>query len=158
MSKSLVEITGFPELEKQLKRLSNDKIKKREMLKVLGQVANPTVKAARSQAPVSSKPHIISGKRTRKVIQPGNLKKSIGKITGKRGLGKENAVLYVGPKSKGKKYDGWYGMFVEKGTRLFKANPFMKRAYNQTKGGVTADAEKRVARYIKKQIERLSKL
>lgn len=156
MSKSLVEIQGFAELQAKLKQLP-DKVTRREMLKVLGQVANPTVKAATNEAPKSKKQHIISGKRARKVIDPGNLKKSIGKITGKRGLGKENAVLYVGPRSKGKKNDGWYGMFVNKGTKKQKANPFMQRAYEQTKGGVTADAEAKVAAYIQKQINRLSK-
>ena len=62
MSKSLVEIEGFAQLQAKLKTLP-DKVKKREMLKVLGQVANPTVKAARANAPVSKKAHIISGKR-----------------------------------------------------------------------------------------------
>lgn len=157
MSKNLVEIKGFSELQRKLKTLGNDKIKRREMLKVLGQVANPTVKAARGQAPISKRSHVQSGKRSRKVIQPGNLKKSIGKITGRRGLGKRNAVLYVGPKSKGRKNDGWYAKFVQHGTVKQTANPFMKRAYQQTKGGVTADAEVKVARYMQKQIDRLSK-
>jgi len=71
-------------------------------------------------------------------------------------LGKENAVLYVGPRSKGKKNDGWYGMFVAKGTVNQTENPFNQRAYNRTKGLVTADAEVKVARYIQKQINKLS--
>ena len=156
MSKSLVDIQGFDVLNQKLKALGNDKIKRREMLKVLGQVANPTVKAARAQAPKSKKPHVISGSRSRKVITPGNLKKSIGKITGKRGLGKTNAVLYVGPRSKGRKNDGWYGAFVHGGTKHQKANAFMDRAYAQTKGGVTVDAEKKVTAYVQKQINKLS--
>jgi len=156
VSKSLVEISGFDELQKQLKRLS-DKVKRKELLKILGQVANSTVRAARQQAPRSKKDHIISGKRARKLIRSGNLRKSIGKIRGKRGLGKENAVLYVGPRSKGRKNDGWYGQFVEGGTVKQKSNPFMQRAYSQTKGKVTADAEKKVAKYLQKQIDRLSK-
>lgn len=151
----MVEIEGFATLQSKLKQLP-DKVKKREMLKILGQIANATVSAAKATAPQSKKAHIISGKRTRKVVQPGNLKKSIGKITGKRGLGKQNAVLYVGPRSKGKKNDGWYGMFVEKGTIKQQSNAFMSRAYAQTKGGVTADAEVKVTKYIQKQIERLS--
>ena len=156
MSKSLVEIKGFTELQRQIQKLP-DKVKKREMLKVLGQVANSTLKAARLNVPVSKKEHLISGKRTRKVIQPGNLYKSLGKIKGKKGLGKENAVLYVGPRSKGKKNDGFYGAWVHEGTVKQKANPFMDRAYNQTKGRVTADAETRVTRYVQRQIDRLSK-
>ena len=54
MSKDLVEITGFPELQAKLKQLP-DKVKKAEMLKILGQVANATVSAAKSQAPQSKR-------------------------------------------------------------------------------------------------------
>jgi len=156
MSKSLVEIKGFDELQRKLRQLP-DKVKRKELLKIMGQVANPTVKAARATAPRSKRTHIISGKRTRKVIEPGNLRKSIGKIRGRRGLAKVNAVIYVGPRSKGRKNDGWYGMFVDDGTKKQKAQHFMERAYNQTKGQVTADAEVKVARYVQKQIDRLSK-
>lgn len=159
MAKSLIEIEGFDRLQAQIQKL-DDKVKRREVLKILGQVANPTVKAARTQAPKSKKPHVQSGKRTYKVIQPGNLKKSIGKITGKRGKAKVNAILYVGPRSKGRKNDGWYGAFVHGGTKFSKEktpNPFMNRAYNQTKGKVTADAEQKVKQYLDKQIARLSK-
>lgn len=155
MAKQLYEIDGFPELLSKIKKL-DDRVKRREVLKILGQVANPTVKAARNFAPVSKKPHWQAGKRTKKLIQPQNLKKSIGKIRGKRGYAKVNAVLYVGPRSKGRKYDGWYGAFVHGGTVKQSANPFMDKAYNQTKGLVTADAEKRVKKYIDKQIKRLS--
>jgi len=156
MAKSLIEIEGFDRLQTQIQKL-DDKVKRREVLKILGQVANPTVKAARTQAPKSKKPHVQAGKRTYKVIQPGNLKKSIGKITGKRGNAKVNAVLYVGPRSKGRKNDGWYGAFVHGGTVKQSPNPFMDRAYNQTKGKVTADAEDKVKKYLDKQIARLSK-
>jgi len=153
MPKDVVEITGFRELQAKIKVLP-DKVKRKELLKIMGQVANPTVKAARSNAPISKKPHLQSGKRSYRVIQPGNLKKSIGKITSRRN--KVNAVLYVGPRSKGRKNDGWYGMMVHGGTKHQKANAFMDRAYNQTKGKVTADAEVKVAKYIQKQITRLS--
>lgn len=176
----MVEITGFAELQSKLLQLP-DKVKKAEMLKLLGQIATSTVSAAKSFAPVSTKKHTISGPtRTKKVIQPGNLKRSIGKIVGKRGLGKENAVLYVGPKSKGIKNDGWYGHIVEYGHNIYKTGfkrntkgnkefnktgakgfvegkNFMSRAYEQTKGGVTQESEAKVTRYIQKQIDRLSK-
>ena len=152
----MVEIAGFGELTSKI-RLLKDRVKKREMLKILRQVAHPTLRAARAAAPVSGKTHIISGRRTRKVIEPENLRKSIGNIVGRKGLGKQNAVLYIGPRSKGKKHDGWYGMFVQGGTKKQKANPFMSRAYAQTKGQVTADAEVKVAKAIQKQIDKLSK-
>ena len=155
MSKALIEITGFEELQAKLKQLP-DRVKKREMLKILGQVANPTVQAMRLEAPQSDKPHLQSGRRTRKLIQPGNLKRSIGKIIGRKGKAKENPTLYVGPKTKGNKNDGWYGNFVHYGTkRGQKPNPFSDRAYQITEGRVSDDAEKQVAKYIQKQIDRL---
>ncbi len=153
--KSIIQVEGFDRLQQKIKQLP-DKVKKREVYKILGQAANATVKAARSQAPQSSKQHVQAGKRTYKIIQPGNLKKSIGKIKGKRGSAKVNAVLYVGPRSKGRKNDGFYGAFVHGGTKLQQPNKFMDRAYNQTKGLVTQESERRIVKYIDKQITKLS--
>lgn len=153
MSKDIVEIEGFQELQRKIAKLGKDSLKRREMLKLLRQSSKATVKAARAEAPISKKQHIISGKRTRKVINPGQLKKSIGNITGKA---KNKAVVYVGPRTKGKKWDGFYGAFVHGGTTTQKANPFMDRAYKQTQGKVTQETQKSVSRYVQKQIDRLS--
>lgn len=159
MSKSIVDITGFKELNAKIKTLP-DKVKKREMLKVLRIAAKPTVAAARQEAPVGDKVHKRYSRRDGSVLgvyDPGNLRKSIGNITGKKGLGRANAVLYVGPRSKGKKYDGYYGHMVHSGTKTQSANPFMDRAYNRTKAQVTADTEKKVAKLIQRQIDKLSR-
>lgn len=158
MSKTLFEIEGFDTLNRKIKLLP-DKVKRREMLKILRQVAKPTVAAARSHAPTGNKPHKRYSRRDGSVLaeyNPGNLKKSIGNITGRRGKARTNAVLYVGPRSKGRKYDGYYGGMVHGGTKFQKANPFMDRAYSQTKGLVTKDAEQKVAAAIQKQINKLS--
>lgn len=186
MNRPFIEIEGFPELMEKIKQLGDDKSKRQEVLKVLRQVANATVNVARANAPISRKPHLVSGSRTRKVIQPGALKKSIGTITGKS----ENPTILVGPRAKGN-FDGWYGNFVENGHNVYRnennrkvflksgrrksvlaritkkrignitgrtrADLFMSRSYDQTKGQVTADAEKKFAAYIQKQIDRLSK-
>lgn len=178
MSKPFIEVEGFPELIGKIKLLADDKSKKQEVLKVLRQVASATVSVAKANAPVSRKPHLVSGKRTKKVIQPGALKKSIGTITGKS----NNPTILVGPRAKGS-FDGWYGNFVEVGHNVYaktfkrkktgtskaklsnnagakkrtKADLFMARSYEQTKGQVTAEAEKKFAAYIQKQIDRLSK-
>ncbi|MBF05024.1 MAG: hypothetical protein CMP76_17240 [Flavobacterium sp.] len=177
MSKPLVKIEGFEELVSKVKRIANDKQKKQAIIPVLRAVASGTVKVAKNEAPVSKKAHIVSGKRTKKKINPGNLKKAIGIILGKRGKSKENPTVYVGPRAKGS-FDGFYGGWVEKGHNVYakgfkrkrtkgvntgaaksktKAIPFMQRAYNQTKGQVTSEAEKKVARVIQKQIDKLSK-
>jgi|GEM_PF-5124931 len=152
MNKLETEIQGFEELQRKIKLLGNDRLKRNEMLKIQRQVAKSTVGAARSQAPVSKKAHVISGSRARKVIQPGQLRDSIGTITGKA---KTKAVIYVGPRTKGK-WDGWYGAMVHGGTVLQKANPFMQRAYNQTQGRIVPELESKVTRYVQKQIDKLS--
>ena len=148
MNKDLVEIKGFAELKRKISKL-DDRVKRREMLKILGQVANPTVKAARSFTPVGTRKH------TRDNYGPGNLKRSIGKRVGKKGNERINAAVYVAPRLKGK-FKGWYAHFIALGTRVIAGRDFMKRAYNLTQGKVTADAENRVTKYVQKQINRLS--
>ena len=175
MSKSLVEIKGFTELQSQLKRFV-DSVKRKEVLKILGQVANPSLKAAKGFVPVSTQVHyrytgVKKGIRRSNVtgadkikITPGNLKKSLKKIIAKRS--KINAILDVGAKAarrKGKTPDGYYAhMVVKKGftgkTRVGRTNNFLKQAYDKTQGGVTRDAEKRIERYMQRQINRLSKV
>lgn len=172
MSNLNVEVTGFRELEAKIKALANDKDKKREMLMILRQVAKPTLMAAKQTVPVSKKSHKIKGK----TINPGNLKKSIGNITGKRGNAKRNPTIYVGPRTKGAN-DGWYGKFVHDKVNTYKkgfkrvrkkgandwaaikyreGNPFMTKAYELTKTSVTADAEKRMAAFIQRRINKLA--
>jgi len=172
-NKAIVEVTGFKELQQKIKQLSNPKDKKREVLRILRQAAKPTLRAARNYAPVSKKSHVARGKR----IPSGTLKKSIGNITGKRGLAKENPTIYVGPRTRGR-YDGWYGHFVEAGVNVYrkgfkrkhtrganakaavrrtKGQYFMKRAYITTGGRVIKEAEKTTARFIQRRIDKLSR-
>lgn len=154
MSKSLVEIKGFDVLQNKLKQLSDDKSKRRAVNKILGQLANPTLKVARQLAPVSKKPHVQKRKNQAfgTVISPGTLKKSLGKKTMRRSA---NPTVYVSPRST-RKYDGWYGrQFVIPGTKFQKAQPFLEKARSQTQGRVTADAERKMEKYIQKQIDKL---
>jgi HK97 gp10 family phage protein len=153
VSRALIEISGFEELERKIKSLP-DKVKRREITKILGQVANSTVSAAKNLAPVAKKPHIQKSKRQRfgTVITPGSGRKSIGKTVMRRA---RNPLVYVSPK-KMAGVDGWYlRQFVIPGTKHIKSNPFLDRAYEQTQGKVSAEAETKVAKYIQKQIDRL---
>lgn len=172
MNKAIIEIEGFQELQNKIKKLGNDKDKKREILSILRNEAKSTVNAAKTFAPVSKKPHVARGK----VIQPGNLQKSIGAITGRKGRARINPTIYVGPRAKGK-WDGWYGHFVHEGVNIYrsgfkrkrkkgandgaalsrtKGNPFMLKAYNLTGGKVAKDMEAKTARFIQRRIDRLS--
>lgn len=149
MSKQLTQITGFTQLAAKIKSLP-DKVKRKEIVKVLGQVANPTLRAARGFAPLGTRKH------SRDNAGPGNLKKSIRKKTGNKGINRINAAVFIGPWKTGKNA-GWYAHFIAGGTkRGIAPNNFMAKAYSATKGLVTVDAEKRVAAYIQRQINRLS--
>lgn len=169
MSSIKVDIEGFDRLIAQLKKLGDDKDKKPEVLLILRQIAKPTLSAAKSIVPVSKRKHIARGS----VIEPGNLRKSLGMITGKKTI---NPTVYVGPRVKGS-FKGWYGHFVHDGVNIYRtgfkrkrtrganaggvksrtqANPFLTKAYNQTNGTVTADAEKRMVLFIQRRIEKLS--
>lgn len=163
-----VTVQGFEELKAKIKALANDKDKKREMLIVLRQVAKPTLNASKAMVPVSTKSHIARKKK----ILSGNLKKSLGLITGK---GPE-PTIYVGARAKGNN-DGWYAHFVHDGVNIYNKgfkrkrkkganngsairrtarNPFLKNAYQQTQSSVTADAEKKMAAFIQRRINKLS--
>lgn len=161
MSKALVEIEGFEQLYAKIKKLP-DSLKRRELLKIYGQVANPTLKAAKALVPVKTR----------------NLQKSIKKRIGRKGINKVNAAIFVGPWADGK-FNGWYGAIVEGGHNIYKkgfkrkhkadaaghnasgaksfveGKNYMARAYQVTKGQVTADAERQVTRYLQRQINRL---
>lgn len=170
MSKNLVEIIGFSELQGQLKKLGNDKTKTREVRKILGQLANATVAAAKRLAPLDKGLKVRGKVYSRKKRQVNKLVvqqkyttgfaiKSIGKKAMTRA---KNPMIVVRPRDitigGNKKYGGWYvRQMVIRGTKFIEGNPFMDKAYNQTKGGVTADAEKKFGRYMQKQIDRLSK-
>lgn len=163
MSNEGIQITGFKALTAKIRRL-DDKVKKSELNKIFGQVANATLKAAQSEAPRGSGKINTRGKSyTRKKRQigktiidtnytPGYGKKTIGKAVMRR---TQNAVVIVGPRTrKGK--DGMYlRRFIIKGTKNIKANPFMERAYKRTKGGVTRETEIKITRYVQKMIDRL---
>jgi HK97 gp10 family phage protein len=168
MSNVRVDVIGFDKLTAQLKQLANDKDKRREVLIILRQVAKPTLNVARNLAPVSKKPHVARGK----TIQPGNLKKSLGNITGKQ----QNPTIYVGARAKGVN-NGWYAHFVHEGRNVYRTgfkrkrvkgansagairrtqgNPFLTKAYERTNGQVTADAEAQMVAFIQRRIKRLS--
>lgn len=168
MSRSVIEIEGFRELQEKIKLLADPKDKKREILLILRQVAKPTLNAAKGFIVNSKKPHKARGK----LIAPGNLNKSMGAITGKQ----ENPTVYIGPRAKGN-FDGWYGHFVHDGINIYRkgfkrkrkkganssgalrrtaGNPFMEKANNATNSQVTADAESKMVAFIQRRINKLS--
>lgn len=155
MSKDFIEVTGFQQLQDKLKSISNDKVKEKEVLKLLGQLANPMVKAVKDITPVSKKVHIQKRKKQKfgTYIKPGTGKKSIGKTIMRKA---RNPTIYISPRST-KRADGWYlRQFVIKGTKNIASNNFVDRAHRANQGTITKSAEVKIAKYIQKQIDRLS--
>ena len=158
-----VKIEGFDELAALFKKLP-DKVKRNELNKIYGQVANPTVKAMRSFAPVFSgkKPARRQVGKTiiAKEYIPGYGRKTIRKKVLRK---TPNSLISIGPhssrtaKNKFAKEGYYLRQWVIPGTRYFKGNDFVQRAFDQTKGTVTKEAENKTAAYIQKQINRLSK-
>jgi HK97 gp10 family phage protein len=172
MSNINISVEGFAELEAKIRALADEKDKRRETLAILREIAKPTLAASRQLVPVSKKPHVA---RKRKIL-PGNLKRALGLIQGRKGNAKINPTIYVGPRVRGS-FDGWYGHFVHEGINVYKrgykrkrkrganqgaaiartkGNPFLRKAYQQTQGQVTADAEKRMAAFLQRRINKLS--
>lgn len=165
VSKNLYQVDGFKDLERKIKTLKTDGEKRKPIISILKKVSTPTLKAAISFAPVGTIPHKRYQSKTGKVLasyKPGNLKRSLGKILAKRN--KPNVRVDIGArvsKFKLREDDGYYAhMIVNKGfkgiSRKSGTNNFLARAFATTKGQVTADAEKQVARHMQKIINRLS--
>lgn len=186
MSKNIVEIKGFDELERKIKQLGNDKDKRREVRLILRQEAKPVVNIVKGNTP----------------DRTGSLKKSIGTIIGRKGRSKINPTVYVGPKvikskKKRKKVgryaygDGWYGHMVHGGHNIYynpqnrkvknrkgryksvlervrksskrgvvgyvEPRPWIKISYGLIKTTATERTEKRLTKFIQRRINRLSK-
>lgn len=173
MSSFNVEVTGFDALANEIKKIANDKTKRKETLIILRQIAKPTLEVAKREVPVSKKAHWVSGERTKKKISPGNLKKSLGTITATKS---ENPQVVVGPRAK-RSFDGWYGHFVHNPVNVYRkgykrihkkganeraaiakrwrSNPFLTRAYDQTQGKVTAEAEAKFVKFVQRRLNKL---
>jgi HK97 gp10 family phage protein len=124
-------------LIKQLRKLplalQNDVRKK-----ILKKAAQPLIISARAKVKDSDRPHHrYSGGKKIATYHPGNLRRSIGIIPLRKSVN-----IYVGPRTKrgasgvysAGRHDGYYGAFREFGTRKSAAKPFLRPAYEETKG------------------------
>lgn len=153
------EVTGIQQLEKILDGLEK-KIRKAYMIDVFKSESKELIWYAKYYAPESEKKswvshhrhytkkkgfHIISKKH-----DPGELKASIRGFVGKSKMGS----YWIGPQfGKGRKPDAYYAHFVMGGTkRIRTANPFMKRAWDETKGTVINNINNRLKRDIEEYL------
>lgn len=125
-----------------------DKLRKefgdKAIKKIQEEAGKLIINSAKAKVPVSKKPHNrYSNGKIVATYYPGNLKKSIGIVKFKQKKGK---ITFVGPRLaknqtggdfKGNKTDGYYGHFIEYGTKAGQsAQPYMRPAYDETKDAV----------------------
>lgn len=159
MAKELVEITGFNELQAKIKKLANDKDKRKPLIKILRRSAKSTIDAARRLAPKDTG----VGAKSIKFQVMRRAKVPMG---------------IVGPRSTGK-YDGWYvRQFVIPGHNIYRAgfkrnrrgnraanalgaksrvapNFFMNKAKSLTQNKVIGKAIPQTEKYLQKVIDSL---
>jgi HK97 gp10 family phage protein len=115
-----VKIEGLESLQKAFSLLPQ-RVAVKAASKAVRAGANVILKAARMKVPVDT----------------GNLKKSIAvKVLNKRRDAMQVAAI-IGPRVVNRrskaKHDGFYGFFVEYGTKKVRSQPFMRPAYDENK-------------------------
>ncbi len=149
------KIEGLEGVSREIKSLSSDKMKRREILKVLRRQAKPLLQAMRQNAPISENVIIFGDD----VFYPGNLRKAIAIKTSPS---KNYPNVLVGPRYGGgaTKYDGFYAWWIEYGTGTHESNPtggknFIQKTMQQKGESVTNQASKELKKYIDKKAKTL---
>jgi HK97 gp10 family phage protein len=127
-----VELEGFEDWIFKVKSMS-DKMKVKVMKDIIKKNMEPIKFAIKANTPIRKSSHFqgtIKRKRKGGAIssesEVGNLYKSIGIRTFSRGT---EVTAYAGiQKGRGEKFDGWYGFFIERGTKHMAKNPFIARS------------------------------
>jgi hypothetical protein len=148
----VTQVEGFEQLNAKLKTL-NDRVKRSEVLKIFRRLARPVVKQYRANLP----------------IDEGELRRGVGVKTLSARRSGGNPVISVLPGRRGKNDPFYRFMIVPKGTWLGSnkrgsrqgKNNVVPIARNRTlkamENGLVDNSEKEVAKYVQKQINRLSK-
>lgn len=137
--KLTTNIIGAKAIERALMNAS-DKLTRKVLLSGMRAAATPIVKAIRANTPVSTKSSTPNHK-------SGDLKRSIGKITGRS---KKFPSIYVGPRVKRSfKYKGYIGHWVEFGKDTgydldFSGRRYVQKGYEQSKAKAEAILEEKI--------------
>ena len=150
MSKDF-QIQGMDGVINEIKSLSNDRMKRLEILKILRRQMKPILAAVKSNTPIATK--TITG-RNGKVYEPENLKKSFAVRTSPI---KKYPNVIVGPrKGNSAKNDGFYAFWIEYGAYDIPASNFIRNAAEPLMGSVNTTMSAELERYIYKKSESLN--
>lgn len=159
----ITKIEGFEELNKRLKQL-DDRVTRREILKIQRRIAKPIVKTYSDLLPKGT----VDVKRYGTTYPAGTLSKSVKVDTVPIRKSGGNPAIAIRPSKKGK-YDSWYKFMVvhkgakigsnKKGSRKGKNTVVEEKrdeAWRKVEPAALKEAEEKTAAYIQKQINRLS--
>lgn len=149
--KNVVELEGFEDFIFKVKALG-DKMKAKAMKDIIKKNMQPIVFAIKAETPIRKSRHyqgsIIRKRKDGGVSsksEPGNLYKSIGT----RAFGNKEITVYAGiQKGRGLKNDGWYGFFLERGTKNIGKQPFIAPAAAKSIPIAEANLKNDIAGYI----------
>lgn len=150
MSKDF-QIQGMDGVINEIKSLSNDRMKRLEILKILRRQMKPILAAVKSNTPIATK--TITG-RNGKVYEPENLKKSFAVRTSPI---KKYPNVIVGPrKGNSAKNDGFYAFWIEYGAYDIPASNFIRNAAEPLMGSVNTTMSTELEKYIYKKAQTLN--
>lgn len=167
-NKNNVQLEGFDEIIKHISQMG-DQMKTNVIRGIIRQSMKPIAEAIKSNAPIrSAESHqgIITRKRkdgtasTKSKV--GNLRDSIGVrtfatqsrgITGYAGI--NNGKVVEADDNLHREKDGWYGWFVERGTKYQSKNAFISRSAAATVPMATNNLEQEITKYIVKNAQKL---
>ena len=144
---SEITIDGIEGVVGEIKKLTSDKMKRLEIIKILRTQVKPILAAIKANTPVADEDIVYR----KKVYEPENLKKSMAIKTSPL---KHYPNVLVGPR-KGQKAvrDGFYAFFIQEGVYGIPANDFIMEAarplLNSTEKTMSVELEK----YIDKKIQ-----
>ena len=150
------DIEGFEGVALEIQSL-DDKMKRREILKILRRQMQPVVDKMKQNAP-NQRTKTINVRGTD--YPPQELKNSI-KV--KTSPSKKYPNVLVGPQyGKGaRKFDGFYAWWIEYGVGKHIANPtgkknFIQKTYSETRDKMYNQASKELEKYIKRKAKKLN--
>lgn len=123
-----IDLYGMEEVQTVLRVLPN-KFANKTLVRALVLGAKPIRQRARDLAAQAKLPHKFKDR----IIQPGNLKRSIGY----KAISKTPPAIFIGPnRGSGRKYNAFYAHWVEFGQKnndKFPKQPFMRPAFDEKK-------------------------
>ena len=152
-----IQIEGMDRIVKEIEKL-DDKMKRKEIIKILRRQVEPMKEAIKAEAPVYDRTvarYTTDGK-VADIYKAGNLRDS---ITIKSGRNKGYPNVAVGPAfGVKKKYDGYYSFFVVygyAGNNRVAPNDFILRGATKVWKQVTEGTSDKLEKYIERKIKKL---